>query len=338
MDSRAALIAEAHDLRQVYSIPRGMMREPAHLHAVGGVSFTIGPARTLAVVGESGCGKSTLARIVALIEQPTGGTLTLVGTNAVNATPSERVRLRKSVQMVFQNPYASLNPRKKIGAILEAPLAISTDLKAAEQADRARAMLAKVGLRPEHYARYPHMFSGGQRQRIAIARALMLNPALVVADEPVSALDVSVQAQVLNLLADLQADLKLAYLFISHDLGVVRHIAHEVLVMYLGLAMEQGPKERIFSRPLHPYTQALLASTPGMAGIPRSQRMVLKGERPSPLDPPPGCVFSTRCGYAFDRCRNERPAPRPVGGRSVACHIAEQFLEGASPPAAGTGP
>jgi len=338
MDSRAALIAEAHDLRQVYSIPRGMMREPAHLHAVGGVSFTIGPARTLAVVGESGCGKSTLARIVALIEQPTGGTLTLVGTNAVNATPSERVRLRKSVQMVFQNPYASLNPRKKIGAILEAPLAISTDLKAAEQADRARAMLAKVGLRPEHYARYPHMFSGGQRQRIAIARALMLNPALVVADEPVSALDVSVQAQVLNLLADLQADLKLAYLFISHDLGVVRHIAHEVLVMYLGLAMEQGPKERIFSRPLHPYTQALLASTPGMAGIPRSQRMVLKGERPSPLDPPPGCVFSTRCAYAFDRCRNERPAPRPVGGRSVACHIAEQFLEGASPPAAGTGP
>ena len=336
--SRPALVAEARDLRQVYSIPRGLMREPARLHAVGGVSFTIESARTLAVVGESGCGKSTLARIVALIESPTGGTLTLQGADAVNASPAERVRLRRSVQMVFQNPYASLNPRKKIGAILEAPLAISTDLKPADQVERARAMLAKVGLRPEHYARYPHMFSGGQRQRIAIARALMLNPALVVADEPVSALDVSVQAQVLNLLADLQADLKLAYLFISHDLGVVRHISHDVLVMYLGLAMEQGPKERIFSRPLHPYTQALLASTPGMAGVPRSERIVLKGERPSPLDPPAGCVFSTRCAHVFDRCRAERPAPRAVGGRMVACHIAERFLDGESTPAARTAP
>jgi len=335
--NRTELVAEAHDLRQVYPIPRGFMRDAQHLHAVGGVSFTIEGARTLAVVGESGCGKSTLARIVALIERPTGGTLRLQGVDAVAASPSERTRLRKSVQMVFQNPYASLNPRKKIGAILEAPLAISTELTAKEQSDRARAMLARVGLRPEHYARYPHMFSGGQRQRIAIARALMLNPALVVADEPVSALDVSVQAQVLNLLADLQAELKLAYLFISHDLGVVRHIAHDVLVMYLGLAMEQGPKERIFSRPLHPYTQALLASTPGMAGIPRAERIVLKGERPSPLDPPSGCVFSTRCPYVIDRCRAERPAPRPVDGRMVACHLAEQFLEPPRPTAPRTG-
>jgi dipeptide transport system ATP-binding protein len=302
------------------------------------VSFTIDAGRTLAVVGESGCGKSTLARIVALIEKPTAGTLTLAGVDAVRASPSERVRLRKSVQMVFQNPYGSLNPRKKIGAILEAPLAISTNLTSAEQAERARAMLTKVGLRPEHYARYPHMFSGGQRQRIAIARALMLNPALVVADEPVSALDVSVQAQVLNLLADLQSELGLAYLFISHDLGVVRHIAHEVLVMYLGLAMEQGPKERIFSLPLHPYTQALLASTPGMAGMPRSQRIVLKGERPSPLNPPPGCVFSTRCAHAFDRCRTERPVPRALDERMVACHIAEQLLDPLHPPVPGTGP
>ena len=198
-------VAEARDLRQVYSVPRGFMREPAHLHAVGGVSFTIEAGRTLAVVGESGCGKSTLARIVSLIEKPTGGEFSLTGVDAVHPPPAARVRLRKSVQMVFQNPYGSLNPRKKVGAILEAPLAISTDLGPAAQADLARAMLAKVGLRPEHYARYPHMFSGGQRQRIAIARALMLNPALVVADEPVSALDVSVQAQVLNLLADLQA-------------------------------------------------------------------------------------------------------------------------------------
>ena len=320
-------VVEAHDLKRVYAIPRGMLREPAHLQAVGGISFVIEAGRTLAVVGESGCGKSSLARVVSLIEKPTTGTLRLSGIDAVHPPPQERVRLRKSVQMVFQNPYGSLNPRKKIGAILEAPLAISTDLPASAQAERARAMLAKVGLRPEHYARYPHMFSGGQRQRIAIARALMLNPALVVADEPVSALDVSVQAQVLNLLADLQSDLGLAYLFISHDLGVVRHIAHEVLVMYLGLAMEQGPKERIFSRPLHPYTQALLASTPGMAGVARSERIVLKGELPSPLNPPTGCVFATRCIHVIERCRNERPVPRPLDGRQVSCHLADRLPE-----------
>ena len=322
-----APVAEARDLTRVYEIPRGMMREPARLHAVGGVSFAIDAGRTLAVVGESGCGKSSLARVVSLIERPTSGELRLSGLDAVKASPHEQRGLRKTVQMVFQNPYGSLNPRKKVGAILEAPLAINTDLGPAEQAERARAMLAKVGLRPEHYARYPHMFSGGQRQRIAIARALMLSPALVVADEPVSALDVSVQAQVLNLLADLQAEMRLAYLFISHDLGVVRHIAHDVLVMYLGLAMEQGPKERIFARPLHPYTQALLASTPGISGVDRSKRIVLTGELPSPLNPPPGCVFSTRCAYAVERCRTERPVPRALDGRQVACHLAHQFLE-----------
>src|SRR5262249_26891046 len=218
-------------------------------------------------------GKSTLARMVALIEKPSAGELEVAGTDAVNVTPGHVRKLRKSVQMVFQNPYGSLNPRKKIGAILEAPLAINTDQKPAARTERARAMLAKVGLRPEHYDRYPHMFSGGQRQRIAIARALMLEPAVVVADEPVSALDVSVQAQVLNLLADLQRELGVAYLFISHDLAVVRYIAHEVLVMYLGLAMEQGEKERIFTKPLHPYTQALLASTPALGGV-RKQRIM----------------------------------------------------------------
>ena len=300
---------------------------PAHLQAVGGLSFALSPGRTLAIVGESGCGKSTLARVVALIEPPSSGELRLGGLDAVAANERARRELRKTVQMVFQNPYASLNPRKKIGAILEAPLAINTDLAPAARAERGRAMLAKVGLRPEHYIRYPHMFSGGQRQRIAIARALMLNPALVVADEPVSALDVSVQAQVLNLLADLQRELGLAYLFISHDLGVVRHIAHDVLVMYLGLAMEQGPSERIFAQPLHPYTQALLASTPSISPADRRERIVLKGERPSPLDPPAGCVFSTRCPHAIDRCRAERPILRPLGGRQVSCHLAEQFLD-----------
>ena len=320
-------VVEARDLKRVYEIRRGFMRAPDHLQAVGGVSFAVHAGKTLAVVGESGCGKSTLARMVSLIETPTSGQLRIKGVDAVTAPHEERLGLRKAVQLVFQNPYGSLNPRKKVGAILEAPLEINTDLSPADRASRARAMLAMVGLRPEHYDRYPHMFSGGQRQRIAIARALMLNPALVVADEPVSALDVSIQAQVLNLLADLQQSMGLAYLFISHDLGVVRHIAHDVLVMYLGHAVEQGEKNALFARPLHPYTQALLASTPGLAGSSAiKQRIVLKGELPSPLNPPTGCVFSTRCPYVTDRCRAERPVLRIVAGRQVACHYAENFL------------
>ncbi len=204
-------------------------------------------------------------------------------------------------------------------------------MTATERAEKARAMLALVGLRPEHYDRYPHMFSGGQRQRIAIARALMLNPSLIVADEPVSALDVSIQAQVLNLLADLQQELGLAYLFISHDLGVVRHIAHDVLVMYLGHAVEQGDKKTIFAQPLHPYTQALLASTPGIVGSGVvKRRIVLKGELPSPLNPPTGCVFSTRCPYVVAHCHVARPLLRELGGRQVACHEAEQFIQPAA--------
>ena len=322
------VVADARAITRVYEVRRGLLREPAKLQAVGGVSFSIAAGRTLAVVGESGCGKSTLARVVSLLEAPTSGTYTLAGVDAVRAASREKQALRRSVQMVFQNPYGSLNPRKKIGATLEAPLEINTTLAPAERAERGKAMLARVGLRPEHYVRYPHMFSGGQRQRIAIARALMLSPALVVADEPVSALDVSVQAQVLNLMADLQDELGLAYLFISHDLGVVRHIAHEVLVMYLGLAMEQGPTERIFARPLHPYTAALLASVPAMAGAGEGRRRVaLSGELPSPLNPPRGCVFSTRCPHAIERCHGERPAARAIDGRQVACHLAERFLE-----------
>jgi dipeptide transport system ATP-binding protein len=333
-----SVVVEARDLRQVYTIRRGLLKAPGHLQAVGGVSFAIPAGKTLAVVGESGCGKSTLARMVSLIEKPVGGTLMLDGTDAVNTPPAERRRLRQAVQLVFQNPYGSLNPRKKISAVLEDPLAINTTLSAPERAERSRAMLAQVGLRPEYANRYPHMFSGGQRQRIAIARALMLSPKLLVADEPVSALDVSIQAQVLNLLADLQSQLQLAYLFISHDLAVVRHIAHEVLVMYLGHVMEQGPRETIFERPSHPYTQALLASTPGMGA--RVQRIVLKGELPSPLNPPSGCVFSSRCPYAVERCRAERPLPRAVDGRIAACHFADRFLDSGfgEPPPSGPGP
>ncbi len=324
-------VVVAKDLRQVYRIGRGFMRQADHLQAVGGVSFTIRPGKTMAVVGESGCGKSTLARMVALIEKPTAGELKLNGVDVVAADESSRHALRRTVQLVFQNPYGSLNPRKKIGAILEAPLEINTELTASERAEKARAMLKMVGLRPEHYDRYPHMFSGGQRQRIAIARALMLNPALIVADEPVSALDVSIQAQVLNLLADLQREMGLAYLFISHDLGVVRHIAHDLMVMYLGHAVEQGEKKTIFTQPLHPYTQALLASTPGIAGSgPAQNRIVLKGELPSPLNPPSGCVFSTRCPNVTAQCRVERPVLRELAGRQVACHEAEQFIQPAA--------
>jgi dipeptide transport system ATP-binding protein len=324
----SAPVVAADGLKRTYEIRRGLFREPARLQAVGGVSFQVEPGRTLAVVGESGCGKSTLARMVTLIEPPSEGSLTLDGLDAIRPPPGEATRLRRTVQLVFQNPYGSLNPRKKVGSILEEPLVINTRLSGAERTARAREMMTRVGLRPEHYGRYPHMFSGGQRQRIAIARALMLSPKLLVADEPVSALDVSIQAQVLNLLADLQAELGLAYLFISHDLAVVRHIAHDVLVMYLGLAVEQGPKERVYARPLHPYTQALLSSTPGIGGA-RQQRIVLKGELPSPLDPPKGCVFSTRCPFVTERCRIERPPLRPVDGRLVACHYAEEFLTGA---------
>ena len=325
-------VVQARDLRQVYAIRRGLFRAPDQLQAVGGVSFSVQPGKTLAVVGESGCGKSTLARMVSLIEHPTAGELKLGGVDVISAQPPQRQALRRAVQLVFQNPYGSLNPRKKIGAILEAPLEINTTLSPDARQAQARGMLALVGLRPEHYDRYPHMFSGGQRQRIAIARALMLKPSLVVADEPVSALDVSIQAQVLNLLADLQHELGLAYLFISHDLGVVRHIAHDVLVMYLGHTVEQGDKQTLFAQPLHPYTRALLGSTPGLAGQAAGlPRIVLKGELPSPLNPPSGCVFSTRCPNAVARCRVERPLLRQLHGRQVACHEAEQFIQPAAP-------
>ena len=322
-------VVEAQELQRVYAVRRGLFHAPAQLQAVGNISFKVEKGRTLAVVGESGCGKSTLARMVALIERPTAGSLRLVGHDAVDPPPERRRELRQAVQLVFQNPYGSLNPRKKIASVLEDPLAINTTLGKTERAAKARDMLARVGLRPEYANRYPHMFSGGQRQRIAIARALMLQPRLLVADEPVSALDVSIQAQVLNLLADLQARHQLAYLFISHDLAVVRHIAHDVLVMYLGLVMEQGPRAKIFGQPLHPYTQALLASTPGVGS--RQRRIVLQGELPSPLAPPSGCVFSTRCPYAVDRCRIERPEARLIDERRVACHFADDFLRSGFP-------
>jgi dipeptide transport system ATP-binding protein len=320
MMSTTPILLEAKNLAKHYPVSQGFMKPKAMARALDGVSFSLSAGKTLAVVGESGCGKSTLARQVTMIEMPSSGELWLAGTNITEAGKATLKSVRSHVQMVFQNPYASLNPRKKVGAMLEEPLVINTDLSTSGREQKAQAMMAKVGLRPEHYSRYPHMFSGGQRQRIAIARALMLDPKVIVADEPVSALDVSIQAQVLNLMMDLQQQTGVSYLFISHNLSVVEHIADEVLVMYLGKTVEHGTKEQVFSKPLHPYTRALFASTPRIDPAQRQQKMMLPGELPSPLNPPPGCAFNNRCPHATERCRTEVPLPQAFEGRMVACH------------------
>ena len=320
----ADALLQARNLAKHYPVAQGWLKPKGLARALDGVSFALVRGRTLAVVGESGCGKSTLARQIAMIESPTSGELWMAGANIAQADRAAKKRLRPLVQMVFQNPYASLNPRKKVGAMLEEPLIINTRLKSAQRAERAYAMMARVGLRPEHYGRYPHMFSGGQRQRIAIARALMLDPQVIVADEPLSALDVSIQAQVLNLLMDLQQSSGVAYLFISHNLAVVEHIADEVLVMYLGKTVEHGSKRDVFTRPLHPYSKALLASTPRIDPAQRQKKIILSGELPSPLAPPPGCAFNTRCPHARAQCREQVPPLSAFQGRQVACHrIAE---------------
>jgi dipeptide transport system ATP-binding protein len=308
-------ILSARNLSRYYNVSRGLFAQGSTLKALDGVSFDLFPGKTLAVVGESGCGKSTLARLVTMIEQPTSGELTIAGTRVATVTPE----LRPRVQIVFQNPYGSLNPRQKIGHALEEPLLVNTNHSSSERTERARAMLASVGLRPEHYDRYPHMFSGGQRQRIAIARALMLDPEILVLDEPVSALDLSVQAQVLNLLAELQQRLNLSYLFISHDLSVVRHIADEVMVMYLGKTVEHGSRDIIFKDPKHPYTQALLSATPVADPEAKKNRIVLKGELPSPLNPPQGCPFHPRCPIAEVACKSWDPKVELKHNRSISC-------------------
>ncbi len=310
-------VLEASDVTRHYTLPGRRV-----LKAVDGVSFALEAGQTLAVVGESGCGKSTLARVCTLMEPPTSGAV------AINGQPTAGHRaLQLQNQMVFQNPFGSLNPRRTIGAALIEPLEINRRGTRREREAAARQMLDRVGLRPEAFDRYPHMFSGGQRQRVAIARALMLRPAVVTADEPVSALDLSIQAQVLNLLRDLQDEFGTAFLFISHDIAVVRHMADDVLVMYCGRPAEQGPRTAVLDRPLHPYTRMLLASTPFVDPARRSHAVPVTGELPSPIDPPPGCAFASRCPFAADRCRVERPALRPVDGRLVACHFAEVVAE-----------
>ncbi|MBV7561454.1 peptide ABC transporter ATP-binding protein [Pseudomonas sp. sia0905] len=319
-------VLTARQLTRHYSVSQGLFKPSATVQALNGVSFELQAGKTLAVVGESGCGKSTLARALTLIEEPTSGSLQIAGQEVNGASAQTRKQLRRDVQMVFQNPYASLNPRQKIGDQLAEPLLINTGLSRAERREKVQAMMNQVGLRPEHYQRYPHMFSGGQRQRIALARAMMLTPKVLVADEPTSALDVSIQAQVLNLFMDLQQEFQTGYVFISHNLSVVRHVADDVLVMYLGRPAEIGPSEKLYARPLHPYTKALLSATPTIHPDPSKPKIKIVGELPNPLNPPPGCPFHKRCPYATERCQTELPLLRPLDGREVACHHAEQFL------------
>lgn len=295
----------ARNLTRHYHTRGGLFGKDQVVKALSEASFSLEAGKTLAVVGESGCGKSTLARLITMIEEPTSGTFSV---NGIEAEPQHHAELRTSVQIVFQDPYGSLNPRQRVGSILEEPLKINRpDINAAERTRLAREMLRMVGLRAEQYDRYPHMFSGGQRQRIAVARALMLEPKVLVLDEPVSALDLSIQSQILNLLVDMQDRLGLAYLFISHDLSVVRHMANDVIVMYLGRPVEVGPKEMVFSNPRHPYTKALLSATPSTDPEAKKARIKLEGELPSPINVPDGCAFAPRCWKAQARCRAERP-------------------------------
>lgn len=321
---KAPALLEARSLSKTYELKR-FLKSSLQVKAVSELSFRLEKGKTLAVVGESGSGKSTLAKTLMLIESVTSGEVLLEGSALKDLSPRE---WRRNVQMIFQDPYSSLNPRRKCIDIIAEPLVIAGGFTKDEILARAREMMAKVGLRPEFESRYPHMFSGGQRQRIGIARALMVRPKVLICDEPVSALDVSIQAQVLNLLMDLQDEFGLSYVFISHDLSVVRHIADQVLVMYLGQVMEYGTREQIFERPKHPYTQALLESHPHLDSH-EGPRNRLEGELPSPLNPPPGCPFQKRCPSAMALCREEKPALVEVDGRMSACFLTSPRVHGA---------
>ena len=317
------VVLKADNLHKYYPVSQGLGKAKAYVKALNGVSFELEAGKTLAVVGESGCGKSTLARQLTLIEPPTKGQLFINDEGTTDYSRKALKDLRTEIQMVFQNPYGSLNPRHTIGYQLTEPLDIHTKLSKEEKRDKINEMMRNVGLRPEHAGRYPHMFSGGQRQRIALARAMMLNPKIVVADEPTSALDVSIQAQVLNLFMDLQDEYHTAYVFISHNLSVVRHVADDVMVMYLGQAVEHGPKEAIYNAPKHPYTIALLAAAPTVNG--HKNDLTLQGELPSPLNPPSGCALHKRCPYAKSQCSEIEPQLREWDGRLVACLRLEEI-------------
>jgi oligopeptide transport system ATP-binding protein len=317
-------LLEVRHVKKYFPIRKGVLqREVAHVHAVDDVSFAVREGETLGLVGESGCGKSTLGRTLVRLLEPTDGEIIFDGT-PIQRLRTRRLRpLRREMQMVFQDPYASLNPRKRVGTIVSDPMRIHDLGSRSEQKRRVGEILETVGLSPEHYNRFPHEFSGGQRQRIGIARALALRPKLIIADEPVSALDVSIQSQMLNLLEDLQNEFQLTYIFIAHDLGVVRHVSDRIAVMYLGKIVELSPAEELYTRPIMPYTEALLSAVP----IPdpdlaeKRERIVLEGDVPSPINPPSGCRFHPRCRYATDVCKEIEPPLVDYGnGHLAACH------------------
>jgi oligopeptide transport system ATP-binding protein len=322
------LLVEAVELTKHFPVRSGAFRRGAKevVHAVDGVSLDVRRGETLGIVGESGCGKSTLGRMLVRLQRPTSGAVRFAGTDITSLSRRELRPFRREMQMIFQDPYASLNPRKRVGQILEDPFRIHRSGSAREIRKSVQQLLEVVGLSPDHVNRYPHEFSGGQRQRIGVARALALHPQLIVADEPVSALDVSIQAQVINLLDDLQDDFQLTYVFIAHDLGIVHHVSDRIAVMYLGVVVELGGSDELFTKPIHPYTEALLSAIPAIeaaeegAAAPR-ERIVLEGEVPSPIHPPAGCRFHPRCAYATEICRVERP-PLELhrNGRFAACH------------------
>jgi oligopeptide transport system ATP-binding protein len=321
-DTAEALIEVRH-LRKYFPIKKGVLqREVARVHAVDDVSLTVRRGETLGLVGESGCGKSTFGRCIVRLLAPTDGQVLFQGRDITRLGLRQLRPLRSEMQMVFQDPYASLNPRKRVGSIIGDPLKIHGIGTAAERKRRVQDLLEIVGLSPEHYNRFPHEFSGGQRQRIGVARALALRPKLIVADEPVSALDVSIQSQILNLLKDLQSEFDLTYIFIAHDLGVVRHVSDRIAVMYLGKLVELSPAEELYSRPIMPYTEALLSAVP----IPdpdlaeRRERIVLVGDVPSPINPPSGCRFHPRCRYMTEVCREVEPPLTDYDGHLAACH------------------
>jgi oligopeptide/dipeptide ABC transporter ATP-binding protein len=319
-----APLLEVHDLTKHFPIHGGLLqREVQRVYAVDGVSFTIGKGETLGLVGESGCGKSTTGKVILKLMDPTSGTIRLKGTDITNLTRGQMHPHRRVMQVIFQDPYASLNQRMRVKDIVAEPLGnFEPGASRAERLEKVAALFDRVGLRRDALNRFPHEFSGGQRQRLGIARALALNPELIIADEPVSALDVSVQAQVINLMMDLQAEFELSYLFIAHDLAVVQHISHRIGVMYLGRLVELTSKQELFRNPQHPYTEALLDSVPVPDPRRRRKRQVLRGDVPSPINPPKGCHFNTRCPLAVDRCFHETPKLREVApGHVAACHL-----------------
>jgi peptide/nickel transport system ATP-binding protein len=320
---RAPLL-EVRDLKKQFPIIRGLFsRVSGQVHAVDGVSFHIGAGETLGLVGESGCGKSTVGRTLLKLLDPTAGSIRVDGVDITGLDAAAMLPYRKRLQMIYQDPYASLNPRMSAGQIVEEPLVIHGVGRPQERRERVAFLFSRVGLRPEAMHAYPHEFSGGQRQRIGIARALALNPDLIVGDEPVSALDVSIQAQIINLLMDLQEEYKLSYLLVAHDLAVVQHISHRVAVMYLGRIVEMTERKRLFEMPLHPYSEALLSAVPiPKASARKRERVILKGDVPSPINPPTSCHFHTRCPYVHARCRAESPKLREVTpGHWASCHL-----------------